>query len=323
MNPIAPSLTLPPSVQRTAPGVHASLTDLVALRFKASGFSFLPRQPVHSILAGRHASRLRGRGLNFDEIRRYLPGDDIRQMDWKVTARTRVPHTRVYTEEHGRPALLVVDQRLSMFFGSRLNFKSVTAAEAAALAAWRAITTKDTVGAVIFGDAGLDVIPAGGSSSHVMRLLGTLVRRNHALSIDAGIVPGPGMLNTALARAERIATHDHLVCLITDGIGHDAETNKRLSRIARHNDVLVIIVHDPLEAALPDAGSKVFGAGDLQLEINTGSKSLRDSFRADFGRRLDEARHFLIQREVPLMPIRTDEDVALQIRRQLGQAIQR
>jgi uncharacterized protein (DUF58 family) len=320
MNLIPPSR---PSAQDGIPGVYASLADLAALRFKASGFSFLPRQPVHSILAGRHASRLRGRGLNFDEIRRYLPGDDIRQMDWKVTARTRVPHTRVYTEEHSRPALLVVDQRLSMFFGSKLNFKSVTAAEVAAIAAWRVIASKDTVGAVIFGDADLDVVPAGGSSGRVMRLLGNLVRRNHALSIDTGIVPSPEMLNTALARAERIATHDHLVCLITDGIGHDVETNKRLSRIARHNDVLVVIIQDPLEAALPDAGSKIFGASDLQLEVNTGSQSLRESYRADFAKRLDDARHFLIQREVPVMPVRTNEEVALQIRRQLGQQTQR
>ena len=85
-------------------GVYANLTELMKLEFKAQGFSFLPKQPVHSILAGRHASRLRGRGLNFEEIRRYLPGDDIRNMDWRVTARLRKPHVRVYTEERDRPA---------------------------------------------------------------------------------------------------------------------------------------------------------------------------------------------------------------------------
>lgn len=100
------------------PGVYADLAELARLKFRTRGFSFLPRQPVHSILAGRHASRLRGRGLNFEEIRRYLPGDDIRNMDWRVTARTRQPHVRVYTEERDRPVLLVVDQRQSMFFGS-------------------------------------------------------------------------------------------------------------------------------------------------------------------------------------------------------------
>jgi uncharacterized protein (DUF58 family) len=79
---------------------------MVALQFRASGFSFLPHQPVHSILSGRHASRLRGRGLNFEEIRHYQPGDDIRQIDWKVTVRTRQTHSRVYTEERERSVLL-------------------------------------------------------------------------------------------------------------------------------------------------------------------------------------------------------------------------
>ena len=113
-------------------GVYANLQDLIKLQHKASGFSFLPKQPVHSLLSGRHASRLRGRGLDFEEIRRYLPGDDIRTMDWKVTARTKKPHIRVYTEERERPVLLVVDQRMSMFFGSTSRMKAVTAAEAAA-----------------------------------------------------------------------------------------------------------------------------------------------------------------------------------------------
>lgn len=312
-----------PAASTGAKGVYADLSDLVRLRYRSQGFSFLPRQPVHSILAGRHASRLRGRGLNFDEIRRYLPGDDIRQMDWKVTARTRTPHTRVYTEEHGRSTLLVVDQRLSMFFGSRENFKSVTAAQAAAVAAWRVIAMRDLVGAVIFDDASVEVIPPAGSSGHVMRLLGRIVEKNRALSIDAGIVPGPQMLNAALSRAMELAKHDTLVFVITDGIGHDDETRKWLSRIASHNDVLVALVNDPLEVNLPDAGAKVFGKGDLQLEVNTGSKKLREAFQQDFEERKEAAKRFLIQREVPMMPVSTDEDVVLQFRRLLGQRSQR
>lgn len=308
-----------PSSPKEVPGVYADLVQLVRLRYQASGFSFLPRQPLHSILSGRHASRLRGRGLNFDEIRRYLPGDDVRQMDWKVTARTRSPHVRVYTEEHGRPVLLIVDQRLSMFFGSRLNFKSVTAAEAAVLAAWRVIATKDSVGAILFGDDGMDVLSYGGSRGHVMRLIGAILKRNRALSLDAGITPAPQMLNVAIDRVARIARHDTLVLLITDGIGHDGETRKLLSRISNHNDVLVALVSDPLEAGLPDAGLCSFAAGELQLEADTSRKSLRDAFRASFEERLADARRFLIQREVPLMPLSTDEDVAPQVRRLLGQ----
>ena len=115
--------------------IHVTLEHLRSFEGKSRGLSFLPDQPSASVLNGRHASRLRGRGLNFEEMRNYLPGDDIRSIDWKATARTGKPHVRVFTEERDRPALLVVDQRMSMFFGSRLNLKSVTAAEAAAVAA--------------------------------------------------------------------------------------------------------------------------------------------------------------------------------------------
>src|SRR5215475_5939729 len=123
-------------------GVYATLEDLVRFRHRDMRFSFLPKQPVQSLLAGRHASRLRGRGLNFEEIRRYLPGDDIRQIDWKATMRTRKTQSRVYTEERERTVLLVVDQRITMFFGSVANMKSVTAAEVAALGAWRVLAQK-------------------------------------------------------------------------------------------------------------------------------------------------------------------------------------
>jgi uncharacterized protein (DUF58 family) len=119
-----------PSIQPASPpdhpGVYADLAELGRMKFRTHGFSFLPRQPVHSILAGRHASRLRGRGLNFEEIRRYLPGDDIRQMDWRVTERTPKPHIRVYREERDRPVLLVMDQRQSMYFGSRRATRSTS-----------------------------------------------------------------------------------------------------------------------------------------------------------------------------------------------------
>ncbi|MGB5744531.1 MAG: DUF58 domain-containing protein, partial [Sedimenticolaceae bacterium] len=84
------------------PRVYADLDELVRLQFEAQGFSFLPRQPLHSVLHGRHASRLRGRGLNFEELRGYLPGDDIRNVDWRATARAGEPQVRVYTEERDR-----------------------------------------------------------------------------------------------------------------------------------------------------------------------------------------------------------------------------
>ena len=133
------------------PRIHVGIDRLAALEHRARGFDFLPRQPVGSVLSGRRASRVRG--LEFEEIRAYLPGDDVRAIDWKVTARTGAPHVRVTREERDRPALLLVDQRQAMFFGTRLNMKSVTAAEVAAVAAWRILGAGDRVGGMVFADA--------------------------------------------------------------------------------------------------------------------------------------------------------------------------
>lgn len=306
------------SPDKKQPGVYVGLDDLVRLQFRAGGFSFLPRQPIHSLLAGRHASRLRGRGLNFEEIRRYQVGDDIRQIDWKVTARTRKTHSRVYTEERERTTLLVVDQRLTMFFGSVKNMKSVTAAEAAAMAAWRVLAQKDRVGALIFNDSHIKEIRPQRSRATVMRILGAVLEKNHALSVTSGQLANAGMFNEALRRCERLATHDVLVCIISDAAGSNEETKGILTRIAQHNDVLFVFIHDPLETELPDAGLLTFSDGFAQIEVNTSSKVLRERYRETFARRRAEGRKYLLHRETPVIVLSTAEGVSGQLRRQLG-----
>lgn len=316
MKPAAPA-------RPATPGVYASLDALMRLQFHARGFSFLPRQPIHSLLAGRHASRLRGRGLDFDEIRRYQPGDDIRQIDWKVTVRTRKTHTRVFNEERERSVLLVVDQRLTMFFGSVRDMKSVTAAEVAALAAWRVLAQQDRVGALVFNDAEIAEVRPQRSRRSVMQILHAVLEQNHALALNdnaAGRRANAGMFNEALRRCERLAKHDCLVCIISDGAGHDEETRRLMTRIAQHNDVLFVFIFDPLEADLPDAGTLVFGDGARQLEIDSGNRGLRERFRDGFAAERAAGRRFLLQRETPVLPLSTAQGVVEQLRHQLGGA---
>ena len=127
-------------------GAYVDLDRLVRLRFETQDFSLRPTQPVTSVLSGRYGSKLRGRGMDFVEIRPYQSGDDTRTMDWKVTARTRKPHIRVCAEEKDRAVLMVVDQRQSMFFGTKRQMKSVTAAECGAVGVWRALASGDRAG---------------------------------------------------------------------------------------------------------------------------------------------------------------------------------
>jgi uncharacterized protein (DUF58 family) len=310
----------PEAAEAGSGGVYASLDQLTRLQAQATGFSFLPRQPVRSLLAGRHASRLRGRGLSFDEIRHYLPGDDIRSMDWKVTARTRKPHVRIYTEERDRPVYLVVDQRQSMFFGSRRCMKSVAAAEAAALAAWRVLDSGDRVGGLLFNDTDINEIPAHGSRQRVMQLLGRLIEMNHQLSADAPGENNPAMLNRVLEHAGRIARHDALIIVITDGAGVDEETVRHASRIIHRNDLVWVRIFDPLEQQLPDIGRVNFAAGESVMPFNTADRRLRKKYRKQFDNQMDWARSQALQAEIPHLPIDTAGEVAGQVRKILGEA---
>lgn len=290
----------------------------MALRHKARGFAFLPRQPVHSLLTGRYASRLRGRGLNFEEMRTYVPGDDVRTIDWKVTARTGRAHVRVYTEERDRPVLLVVDQRLSMFFGSRRAMKSVTAAEAAALAAWRVLSVGDRVGALVFNDEERREVHARRSERTVHQIFDAILTQNHALSADAVTERRPGRLNEALAGAARQATHDWLVCVISDFDGADDETRVLLARMAAHNDVMAILVHDPLALQMPIHSRYVVGDGRLQIELDLAGRRVRERVGKFARDRLARVLAWSGEIGVPVLPLQTGEDPAEQVRSLLG-----
>ena len=298
-------------------GVYANLDDLIRIQFEARDFSFLPRQPVSSVLSGRYASRLRGRGLNFEELRRYLPGDDVRTMDWKVTARTRTPHVRVYTEEKDRSVVLIVDQRINMFFGTRNKLKSVTAAELAALAAWRAVAVGDRVGAVIFNDSDIVDVRPQRSQNSVMSILGNVLEMNHALSADSDVEPNPGMLNRALDTALKLISHDTLVVIVSDFSGVDDQTEKLTTRMAEHNDVLALMTHDPARLR-PARQNLTVSDGALQMEINFADKSVHDKITDDYTAEQEHITRFLSKLAAPLLMISNEGCVVDQVRRLLG-----
>lgn len=309
--------------QASGARAFVTLDELLRLKHRARGFSFQPRQPVHSLLSGRHASRLRGRGLNFEELRHYFEGDDTRTIDWLATARLGSPHVRVYSEERDRPVLLLVDQRSTMFFGSRRAMKSVAAAEAAALAAWRVASLGDRVGAVVFNDEGAVTVKPRARDHGVVCVLSEVVKQNAALAEVGTQAAAAGRLNEALQAAARVATHDWLICLISDAAGADEETRRLVTRLSAHNDVLAIFIHDPLEQDLPDVGTATFSSGQAQIEVDASSPALRQRFsseRADWRASLSE---FSRNRVIPVLPIATARDVAEQFRELIGRRLAR
>ncbi len=305
---------------RPDPRIHVTLDHLRGLQGQARGLSFLPRQPSASVLNGRHASRLRGRGLNFEEMRDYLPGDDVRSIDWKATARTGKPHVRVFTEERDHPALLVVDQRMSMFFGSVLNLKSVTAAEAAAVAAFRILDAGDRVGGIVFDDERQIEFHPRRSSRSVYALLESTAELNAGLHADREVDPKPGSLNRVLKSVARLAHHDHLILVYSDFDGIDDTTHRRLAGIAAHNDLILVLVHDPAAVELgPGQRSQaVFGDGRMQAEVDLSSDDAREALTGFSKRRLERIMRWQSEINLSVLPLSAGEETVPQIRRLLG-----
>ncbi|MFJ4193435.1 DUF58 domain-containing protein [Pseudomonas sp. NPDC089534] len=298
--------------------VYVSLAQLMALEFRARDLSFLTRQPRGSILAGNHASRLRGRGLNFDELRRYQPGDDLRHLDWRASLRSGKPVVRTFTEERDRPALIVVDQRMSMFFGSRRSFKSALAAELGALAAWMVFHAGDRVGGLVFNDSRIDTVAPLRSRKRVQALCSRMVEQNNALAAGNPDAEDEDQLDKALQRCLALAGHDHLICIVSDFAGAGDRTLQRLRQLAAHNDVIALQVYDPLALKLPNNGRLLVTQGRLQVELAIGQRHVRQPLESFFSGRLRDVADLLRRSQVPLMMFSTAEEAPAQLRGELG-----
>jgi uncharacterized protein (DUF58 family) len=300
--------------------VYVSLAQLMALEFKARDLSFLARQPQGSILAGNHASRLRGRGLNFDELRRYQPGDDLRHLDWRASLRTGKPVVRTFTEERDRPALIVVDQRMSMFFGSQRSFKSAVAAELAALAAWMVFHAGDRVGGLVFNDQRIDSIAPLRSRKRVEALLSRVVQQNRALNAGNPDAEDEDQLDKALQRCLGVAGHDHLICIVSDFAGAGERTLQLMRQLSAHNDVIALQVYDPLALKLPNNGRLLVTQGELQVELAIEKRNVHQPLGDFLSGRLKDVASLLRRSQVPLMMISTAEDAHGQLRAELGKS---
>ncbi|QRY77678.1 DUF58 domain-containing protein [Pseudomonas sp. PDNC002] len=298
--------------------VYASLDRLMLLEHRVRGLSFLSRQPLSSVLSGSHAARLRGRGLSFDELRQYNPGDDLRHLDWRASLRYGKPFVRSYTEERDRPTLLLVDQRMSMYFGSKRSFKSVIAAELAALGAWMALQAGDRVGGIVFGDRHLEYIRPLRSRARVEALCAAVVRQNHALHATATEEDSPGQLDRALRECLGVAGHDSLVVIISDFAGVTPQTLQLLRQLSAHNDVLASLVFDPIAVKLPDRGRVTVSQGELQVELEVGRKQVHRPLGEFLSGRLQEVALLLRRSQVPLMMFSSGRDSLEQLRGELG-----
>ena len=301
-----------------ARGAHTTLNNLLGLRHAAKDIELFSRRRSRSQLAGGSRTLFRGRGLEFEEVRHYQGGDELRAIDWRVTARTGIAHTKLFREERERPVFLLADQRRSMAFGSRCCFKSVQAAEVAALLSWAALDHNDRIGGLVFNEQRhIDIRPARsrGAALHMLKALDTF--SNELIAKPTSSVAQPAKPQTTppaisleqmLAELRRVARPGSAVFIVSDFIDFDDACVKQLHQLARHCDINAILIYDQMEQNLPAQGTMAFTDGAQRRILNTSARGLRRDFSASFSKRIDDTRTALLRLGIELNTLSTHSD---------------
>jgi len=270
---------------------HGIVTDLARLlraRHWAQHLKLFSRQAAKNMLLGNLRSRFRGRGMEFEEVRRYQPGDDIRTIDWKVSARAGDTFTKLFREERERPCHIIVDQRSQLYFGSNKQFKSVLAAELAAGIAWAALAGGDRVGGQVIGDAVERDSRARKNKQAVLRLIHDVHELNHSLALGPQAIANteqnaqsetkPSSIANTLEECRRITRPGTAIFVLSDFHDFDAPAAKALSNLGKHTDLSLIQIVDPIEQNLPQLGRAAISDGHDSQTV-TISKKLQQAYQ--------------------------------------------
>jgi len=297
-------------------GAFIELEGLLGARFFARELELQQRRRALSLLAGPNKTNFRGRGIDFEEVRAYQPGDDIRTIDWRVTARTGKAYTKLFQEERERPLLIMTDQRQPMFFGSQHCFKSVTACYVSALLAWSGLNNGDRVGGLVFGNAGQREIRPRRSRQSALAFMHLLMEYNQSLSQASSMqFDAAQHLEQSLMELRRIAKPGSAIYIVSDFAGYlesgnDNNTSavaKHLYQLSRHCEITAIYISDPLERQLPPAGQYTVSDGQQRNTIHTGNANLRRRYHQHFEQCRLQLQQQLGMLGIPMLEIGTDQ----------------
>ncbi len=307
-----------------------SAHSLIQLRALANQIP-LDSGKIHAKQGGAYISSFKGRGMEFDESRVYQAGDDIRNMDWRVTARTGLAHTKVFREERERPVLLWLDLNASMMFATRNKFKSVIASEIAGIIAWSATSNNDRLGGLIFSaDEHIEIKPRRGKTA-ALDFIGrctkhsawTEHKKSHNAESETKIATNK---STAVSRLQSVTHPGSLIFMISDfrdmGDQNDDHNMKskafaRIANLARNNDIIMIKISDPIEINLPVTGSYRLTDGIKELQLQTNNKT-RNKYHQRYLQHEQQLETFCRQNRIHLINISTNDNLLEKLKVGLG-----
>lgn len=283
-----------------------SVTAPALIKLRRAGEDLaLPFTRIKARQSGTYLSQRKGRGMEFEEHRLYQPGDDVRNIDWRVTARTGSVHTKVFQEERERPVLFCVDYRAPMFFATRGVFKSVMAARAATVLAWSSVHRGDRVGGLVFSESRHQELRPQRGNASVLRLIQALVQAGLVRSGNRETLS----MDKPMERLRRVVRPGSQVCIISDFRGWNDRAESHLMQIARHNSVWLVFIADEIEMSLPPAGVYKITDGSRKSYIDTHGRSVQEGYRASFDARHDRLKLLCRQHAMSLIFLSTQSDL--------------
>ncbi|MGP9802605.1 DUF58 domain-containing protein [Rheinheimera sp. NSM] len=298
--------------QSGADGVSLGLSELLWYQRYTKVLDLTPRMPIHSKLAGTYLAKSKGRGMEFDEVRHYQSGDDVRTIDWRVTARTGKVHTKLFREEKERPVFILTDLGSSMQFGSALLFKSVQAAHLAALIAWHVKQRGDKLGGLVFSQQQHFELKPQSRSHGVLRYFHALTEVQHTTQGNRGL-----SLNDALSQLRRLVRPGSLVYILSDFAGFTDDGLRHIRAIRQHNEVTCCPITDPLDLMLPASGNGLAAISDGQHTgyVELGSSSLRQRYAQQQQTQQQQLKQHINQLGCKWLPVSAAEPVLSQLER--------
>lgn len=289
-----------------------NIKDLLMLEGLTQNFQLLPKRRIHGIMAGKHASVLRGRGMDFSEVRNYVSGDDIRNIDWKVTARTGKAHTKIFSEEKEIPQLILVDQSSNLKFGSQVDLKVNIALDVATINLFRALQMGDRVGILAFNNERSIYLKPTRNKRVIQGYIENMLELNHETLQGQYKEEINETFSSELDKISRMITSDYIVNVISD---FSLVTHKNvdiMSKMSEHNNVIATHIVDLFDYELP-LSKIVMSDGHSQIDWKVDEKS-SSSFHDSYQGTIENLEKKLLSLNIPMIKFNTATPIQGQIK---------
>jgi len=297
--------------------VFSSLKSLLALQSKARILS-LAKGKIRAKNGGQHLSVFKGRGMDFAESRPYQVGDDVRTLDWRVTARTGKPHTKLFQEERERPILIWVDMRPSMFFATKGAFKSVVAAQLAALLAWKSKYDGDRIGGMLINNQQHIEVQPSRSQYGMVRFLNQIAECSQMSAEVMSTSSKPIVLAEEWRRLRRVVATGSRVFILSDFRAVDNTALQQLVAMQKQAEVTLIPISDPLEQRLPDIDSLRLSAKKQFFSINLKNRGWKKAYQKRAQERVEHLKSFTRKYRMGWISMSTEESLNSRLRKLMG-----